>query len=100
MDTESLDTKIRAKARKQLRDEIKSVALKFKRAIGFEHSGGSVRVKAINNSYATVYVRSAIDIFVDEAVKKQAPKVENSAVEEFLNQLGSMQDQIDELNNG
>lgn len=100
MDTESLDKKIRTKARKQLRKEIEAVALKFKRAIGYEGGGGSASVKALNNSFATVYVRSAIDIFVDQAVKEQAPRVEDAAVQEFLNQLESMQDQIDELNNG
>lgn len=98
MNIKSLDERIRSKARKELRQEIEVIALKFKRALGVEHTHIIVKVKTHGaGDHVSVDMRRAIDKFVDDAVSDKAPKVEDSAVAEFIRQAEALQDQIDEL---
>jgi len=101
MNTESLDAKIRTKARAELIEGIESAVAKFKEVLGMKfRSGDTINVRCSDNKHVHVYIPDVLEKLVKLAIKEQAPKIEDAAVAEFLGQVESLQDQIDELNNG
>lgn len=97
MDIETIDTRIREEARKELKSALDKASIPLLDALHARHSSNKLIVKDVDKNEVHIYDRNVINQIIAAAFVRQAPKAEDKAVEEFLKKVEGLQGQIDEL---
>jgi len=100
MKIETVDQRIRNKAREELRAELNKAKNDFIRAIQTIGTSYRIAVKVTDKSEvkrAEVFNTNAITAIVDEAYSRLAPRREEAAINAFIKQVEGFQEQLNRM---
>lgn len=97
MNTATLDERIRKQAKDRLRADIRKAAEPLMKALDIYGTTNQVKILTVDKEEVRVYDKHVIERFIETAVERQAPKVEDRAVGLFFTKVEGLQEQIDNL---